>query len=238
MDLKNFILGRLPVRLVRRSAIRYDEDGFVTSNAAPFLEDPEFVKGYAAGQATGSWGKSEIRWRAHAVAWAVRSVSNLGGDFAECGVNRGGLARMIVDVPELFERDRRFYLLDTFKGFDPRFPPADSEHWRYDDAYDAVQKTFAPFPAVQVIRGTVPDTLADIESDRFAFVHIDMNTPAPEIAAMEFFWPKLVTGGIVIYDDYCQPGHEAQLKAHDAFARSQGFSILALPTGQGLAIKR
>ena len=64
-----------------------------------------------------------------------------------------------------------------------------------------------------------------------------MNCVQPEVAAMEYFWPKLVAGGVVILDDYGFSGHEAQKRAADQFAASVGARILSLPTGQGLLIK-
>lgn len=238
MGLRKSLLDALPVRLIRKSRILFDEDGLVSQNAAPFLVDPTFIRAYAAGDATGSWGGASIRWRAHVILWAAASVRSLTGDFAECGVNRGGLSRSVVEKLDWNAVGKRFYLLDTFEGFDPRFPPEDLSHWDYSAAYENVKSTFADFPAVVIIKGAVPDTLTQIDSTSFAFVHIDMNALVPEIAALEFFWPKLVPGGILILDDYGFPEHREQQRGHDAFARANGFEILALPTGQGLALKR
>lgn len=64
-----------------------------------------------------------------------------------------------------------------------------------------------------------------------------MNCAEPEIAAIEFFWPKLETGAIVVLDDYGLNGHINQKIAMDEFARSKGIKILTLPTGQGLIVK-
>jgi hypothetical protein len=61
-----------------------------------------------------------------------------------------------------------------------------------------------------------------------------MNCVAPEIAALEFFHPKMVKGGVIVLDDYGFPKHIHQKKAFDQFAVEKGISILALPTGQGI----
>jgi hypothetical protein len=70
---------------------------------------------------------------------------------------------------------------------------------------------------------------------------LDLNVAAPERAAVEFFWDKLVTGGIVLSDDYGHSreghGYYAQKLALDDFARSRNVEVLSLPTGHGMILK-
>jgi hypothetical protein len=64
-----------------------------------------------------------------------------------------------------------------------------------------------------------------------------MNIANPEVAAMEFFWEKLVPGAVVLLDDYGFQDYCEQQQALDEFALSKGVSIATLPTGQGLLLK-
>jgi hypothetical protein len=64
-----------------------------------------------------------------------------------------------------------------------------------------------------------------------------MNCAAPEKAALEFFYPKLVSGGVVVFDDYGHRGHDLQKQLADSVAARYGNTILTLPTGQGFLIK-
>jgi O-methyltransferase len=222
---------------------RFAEDGLCTIHNCDFLTDPRFSRAYAAGLETDSWKNWSLRWRAYVVCWASGHASVLKGDFAECGVNKGGNGRMII---EYLGTDRflssKFYLLDTFEGFDTSLL-SDSEkatvakNYRYESSFEAVKNTFASFPFVKIIKGSVPDTLQLIDSQVFAFVSLDMNCVRPEIAAAEFFWPKLVSGGIMLLDDYGFSAHIDQKDAFDLFATQIGVQILSLPTGQGLMIK-
>jgi hypothetical protein len=100
-----------------------------------------------------------------------------------------------------------------------------------------VRATFAPFPNVRIIKGIVPYTLPEVEAEKIAYLSIDMNAAAPEIAALEHFWDMLVPGAMVVLDDYGFRAHIVQKIALDEFARSHGVSILPLPTGQGLIVK-
>jgi O-methyltransferase len=64
-----------------------------------------------------------------------------------------------------------------------------------------------------------------------------MNIAYPERKAIEYFWPKLSCGALVVLDDYGWLGYEEQHEAMDDFAKSVGVEILSLPTGQGLIAK-
>lgn len=219
----------------------YCEDGLATIHSCEFCDDPEFSAAYAKGRETGSW--DGIRWRAHVYSWVATQAFLLPGDFVECGVNLGGYARMTFEYIPLSQSEKKFYLLDTFNGFDAGLL-CDEEVARgipqaydYRECYEQVRKTFSAFPNAVLIRGRVPDTLERVPSKEIAFLSIDMNCAEPEIAAIEHFWPKLVKGGFVLLDDFGHPRHAAQKRAFDAFAKRKSIRILYLPTEQGLIIK-
>jgi len=227
--------------------IRYHEDGLATEHNADFAHDARFAEAYALGKATGSWGKRDIRWRAYVACWAASHAAQLAGDFVECGVNRGGLSRAVAHYVGFERLNKRFYLLDTFAGI-----PAESispEEWAlgrrpgnwtptsYGECYNDVQRTFADYGNVILVRGIIPDTLPCVEADEVCYLSIDLNCVAPEIAAAEYFWPKMVRGGIMLLDDYAQIPFLPQKRAFDAFAAHHGVMVLALPTGQGLILK-
>lgn len=87
------------------------------------------------------------------------------------------------------------------------------------------------------MRGLVPDTLPTVPIDRVCYLSVDMNIVEPEVAALEYFWDKLVPGAAVILDDYGWANYQLQQEAHDRFAAARGVPVLHLPTGQGLIIK-
>ncbi|MGH8163034.1 MAG: TylF/MycF/NovP-related O-methyltransferase, partial [Rhodanobacteraceae bacterium] len=108
----------------------------------------------------------------------------------------------------------------------------------YEECFEAARTNFAPWPRCRLVRGEVPDTLAAFPADRkVAFLSIDMNILLPEIAALDFFWDRLLPGGIVLLDDYGWASHADQRAGFDAFARAQGTLVLTLPTGQGMLIR-
>lgn len=124
--------------------------------------------------------------------------------------------------------------MDTWSGFDPRFPGAFASP-NYRDNYAEVQRSFSEHPNVSLIRGTIPDTLSRVDV-RVAFLHIDMNCTTPELLAFEWFWPRLLPGAVVIWDDAGQPGFEEQGEIVKGLAEKYGFGLLWLITGQVIAI--
>ncbi len=221
----------------------YNQDGLVTAHNADFMTEPRFAAAYRAGKATGSWA-GDLHWRAYIICWAAEYALKLDGDYVECGVNRGGYALAAMHYTDFKDQSRQFYLLDTFKGLDERYvSDEERQHgivaatWGYEDCYDDVVQTFAPYPNVRIVQGTVPETLPQVDSDTICFLSIDMNNRDPEIAAADYFWDKLVSGGIIVLDDYGWRKHIAQKQAFDTFAQRRGISVLSLPTGQGLIFK-
>jgi O-methyltransferase len=212
-----------------------------------FIKEPLFAAAYKLGQSTPhEWGPDlHIEWRAYVCAWAANQVKSLNADYVECGVASGIFSRTAMHYIG-FEKmaGRRFYLLDTFEGI-PVDQLTESEkalgldryNEQYHDSYEAARKTFAGYPGVRIIKGRVPDTLSQIDTDRIGYLSIDMNQVTPEMAAGEYLWPRLVPGAIVVLDDYGWRPHIAQKHAWDAFAEKRGLRVLSMPTGQGILMK-
>lgn len=188
-----------------------------------------------------------IEWKAYVCCWAARQALLLDGDFVECGVNYGLLSRTVASYIDLANQpERQFWLYDTFNGIPSAQMSANearglgtwhNTHNYTSDVYAIAQHRFAPFPNARLVRGAVPETLAQAAPARVAWLHLDMNIVLPEIAAAEFFWDRMAPGAVIILDDYAYAGHEEQMLAFQAFAAARGQLVLPLPTGQGLIVK-
>jgi O-methyltransferase len=218
----------------------YSEDGLMTYHLADFCQDARFLAAYRRGKATGSWSGGDLRWRVYTGCWAAQHASRLPGDFVECGVNRGGLSLSVMEYIDFNSTNKRFFLLDTFRGFPQELhaSAASANHDSYEECYSDVVATFKPYSGARIIRGKVPDTLTQVTTEQVCFLSIDMNSAEAETAAMRYFWPKLVQGATVLLDDYAySESYRRQKEAFDSLSRELQFDILALPTGQGLIVK-
>lgn len=221
-------------------------DGLAVFNKSDFLNDPRFRRAYAAGIATGHRFGADlhIEWRVYIACWAAEHALRLDGDFVECGVNTGILSRAVIEYVDFGARaDRTLWLLDTFEGIPEQYVLPEERalvagmNALYGDCLAQVEATFEAYSNVRIVPGPVPDTLPFVTSERIAWLSIDMNNALPELAAVEWFWPRLVPGPIVVLDDYNFHGHEVQRWTLDALAARYGTTVLALPTGQGLLMK-
>ena len=227
----------------------YDQDGLRSIHNHEFMDDSAFRKAYARGvRAAGD--DYRWHWRAHVGLWAAACAAGLEGDFVECGVNRGFLSSAIMDYLNWDSLEKHFYLLDTFRGLDERFvSPADKASGAleknikslasgfYAQGIEEVRANFSEWKNVSLIEGSIPETLPQVRAEKIAYLHLDMNCSEPEVAAIRFFWDRLVPGALVLLDDYAYYGYLSQKLAMDQFAQEKGIRILSLPTGQGLLVK-
>jgi predicted O-methyltransferase YrrM len=84
------------------------------------------------------------------------------------------------------------------------------------------------------LRGWIPERF-DIVSDKtFSIVHIDVDLYQPTRDALEFFYPRLNPGGLMICDDYGSVACPGAKKAVDDFCKRLGKVPAALTTGQAV----
>jgi O-methyltransferase len=237
----------------RRKKYVYSADGMhLEAKHLGFLTDPRFVRAYNRGMNSGhhigrdkgSTADIHIEYRVYIECWAAEACLRLDGDFVCCGVNTGIMPLAICDYTDFNSTDKRIWLFDTFTGIpenqmsaSERAPRTRENADHFSDCYAIAAENFAPFARAKLVRGMVPDTLATVPIDRVAYLAIDMNIAYPERKAIEYFWPKLSTGALVVLDDYGWTRYAEQRISMDEFAASVGVSVLTLPTGQGLMMK-
>jgi len=236
--------------LLRDRPYIYNQDGLFSIHNHDFITDPAFIKAYQRGIKASDGVDSLFHWRVHVVLWVAQAASKLPGDFVECGVNKGFYSSAIMQYLDWNSLDKKFFLLDTFNGIDERFVNDEEkrlgrleinqrvlDQGGYELNVESVRKNFSEWERVQIIQGAVPETLRQVDTEQVAYLHLDMNCAIPEVAATEFFWPRLVPGGFVLFDDYAYAGFEPQHSALNKFADSKRIKVMSLPTGQGLVCK-
>ena len=140
-----------------------------------------------------------FRYATHALAMQRVLDTPIEGSIAEVGVFKGEMTRFLHAVAP----DRTYYLFDTFEGFPRQDLENGGDDTRFDDT--SLEAVLASLPSTDNIvprKGYVPDTFAGLEDERFAFVLADVDLYAPTVAALEFFYPRMTTGGYIFIHDY------------------------------------
>ncbi len=166
---------------------------------------------------------------AYELVTAARATAKLEGAVAEVGVYKGATARLIMDVLP----NKVMHLCDTFEGLpDSQDGLAKGE---YCGTLDEVH-AYLDSPRVRFHRGYFPrDTAHEIEQERFCFVHLDVDYYDGTLASLEFFWPRMVPGGVILTHDYI--GLPGPTKAFDEFFRDRVEPVIELSGIQALAVK-
>ena len=129
----------------------------------------------------------------------VDAANNIPGEMAELGVASGASAKMIsARAPE-----RVLHLFDTFEGL-PDPSAKDSSRFKigqYRYSSENVQK-YLNSGKVVLHKGMFPDTASNLTGTRFAFVHLDADIYESTKAGLEWFYPRLNKGGILVCHDF------------------------------------
>jgi O-methyltransferase len=129
-------------------------------------------------------------------------VKSLPGDVAEVGVYKGGTAWLLAKAFEATGKD--VHLFDTFGGM----PPTDSsrDHHKqgdFDDVtYEEVREYLGDCPHAHLYKGFFPDTAVAVEAKTFCLVHVDADIYRSVLDCCQFFYSRLTSGGVMIFDDY------------------------------------
>lgn len=202
-----------------------------------FFEDARFMAAF--NDNVGTPVEKTLIWRLHVLCWSALNSLRVEGDFVECGVWRGFCSAVAARYLDFGSRGRQWYLYDTFTGIPPdQLNPGHQNPTDFEQPglYEACRERFAAYPNMHVIRGRVPEVLRERAPQKVAFMHIDLNSAAAEMGALEFFWERLTPGAAIVLDDYGWRGYRAQKLAEDPFFAARGRQVLELPTGQGLVL--
>lgn len=220
----------------------FDDNMIALSRNMAFTADPRFAAAFKENAADRM--DQAKAWRLHTYCWAGHSALKVPGDFVECGVFEGLYSSTLAQYLDFGSVDKRMYLYDSFTGLSDEYS-SESErqvvgggYEGIENWYEGVVQRFAAYPNVEVIRGIIPDMLLEKAPQRIALLHLDLNAAMAEIGALEVLFGRVSDGGVILLDDFGRfESRELQL-AHTTWMTSHGHSILELPTGQGLVIKR
>lgn len=172
-------------------------------------------------------------------ALALNAV-RLHGEFWECGVYKGGTARMLA---EFLASDAppgvRLHLFDTFNGMPKTDKDLDlhQEGDFSDTSLADVQLRVGNRERVVFHRGWIPETFRDMQNSVVAMAHVDVDIYRSVLDCCEFIYPRLQVGGVMVFDDYGFPSCPGARRAVDEYFANKQESPIVLQTGQAIVIR-
>jgi hypothetical protein len=180
---------------------------------------------------------TDRRWMMYQL---MRLVDAVPGDTAECGVFEGAGSYLMCRVnAENSRHDRTHYAFDSFEGLSSP-SGEDGDYWNEGNlacGLDHVKAQLAEFESVVYCEGWIPTKFSDAEDRTFAFVHVDVDLHEPTRDSIEFFYPRMNPGGIILCDDYGLTTCPGATKAIDEFLADKPEKMLALCSGGGFFVK-
>ena len=208
---------------------------------SPWLE-PDFRQRTAAIEGnTGLTGQSLYTLVHH-----LRESLDLDGDVMECGVWRGGSAKLLRDEIIASGKPKALHLFDSFEGM-TRVDAVNDRHDVGDFAdtsLDHVKRFVTGSPEADpngiahFHQGWIPETFAGLDALKFCFAHIDLDLYQPILDALAFVYPRLASRGTIVFDDYGFASCPGARRAVDAFFADKPERVFSLNTGQAVVIKR
>lgn len=143
-----------------------------------------------------------------------RRLDELGveGAIADLGAYRGDISwQMNAMMPE-----RKLYLFDTFTGYDER-DVAKEQQLHLSEAQVGVyslsnnerehleERILGRMPYADMVElrpGWFPETAFDLENEKYAMVHIDTGLYAPTYSGIQYFFPRMSKGGVILVSGY------------------------------------
>jgi O-methyltransferase len=154
---------------------------------------------------------------------AMTRLSDVDADICEIGVYKGGSARFLCK-----NTSRTVYLIDTFDGLPA---PCSNDAHRLGDFNDTsveyVKSVLGECVNYEIIKQHFPrgDT-SNMDNKMFKVVHIDVDLYSCVKECLEYFYPKMIHGGVIVLDDYNAPTCLGAKKAVDEFISDKPEKVM------------
>jgi O-methyltransferase len=173
------------------------------------------------------------------VSFLRQAIAAGPGSVFEAGTYRGGTALLLRQELETLSAPRQFFIFDSFEGM----RETDDERDRHkpgdlaDTSLEMVQKVVGRPNFITYRKGWIPESFAGLEGEAIAFAHVDLDLYASIHAACNFIYPRLIAGGVMVFDDYGFPNNPGARRAVNEFFTDKREVPIVLPSGQAVVTK-
>jgi hypothetical protein len=150
----------------------------------------------------------------------LTSMPAVRGSILECGVYRGATLLGMTHILTKRGIRARVFGFDSFEGF-PEPTPEDAQPGGElhpdvrpgalaDSSLETLQERIRLLQwqdRIQLVRGFFENTLTSISHERFSLVHLDCDLYGSYRTCLEFVYPRMLAGSVIVLDDYRLPAN-------------------------------
>jgi len=200
---------------------------------APWAQNQEFLRIYTSIQ---NHTLVDI-YRCYELWSLCNQLKDIPGDIIEVGVWRGGTGAILATAGS---GESKVFLCDTFQGV----VKAGQEDTLYkggehsDTTIEIVEQLLLELKLeAEICKGVFPEDMVDLfKHSIIKFCHIDVDTYSSAKEVFEFIWPRMASGGIVVFDDYGFWGCEGITVYFNSLTIEKSIKIHNL-NGHGIILK-
>ena len=163
--------------------------------------------------------------------WVLAACSKAkSANVVELGCWRGHSSYIILRAMRSSESSGQLFIFDSFEGglsektdkdyyadIRPSQQAVLTEAKLFASTEEGVHKVLQDFGNFRTFRGWIPERFQEVASHKFCLVHIDVDLYEPITESLEFFYARLVSGGVIVIDDYGYTQFPGARRAVDTF---------------------
>ena len=182
------------------------------------------------------------KYRCYELWQLIKESSKLEGAIIEIGVWRGGTGALIAKQAEICGLKATVYLCDTFTGVvkasenDDKYKGGEHADTSRIVVEELIKKL--DLKNTKILVGIFPDETSEfIEENNFRFCHVDVDVYQSAKDVVEWIWPKMIIGGIFVFDDYGFKGCAGITKFVEEERDKNDRLVIHNLNGHGIIIK-
>ena len=165
-------------------------------------------------------------------------TKDIDGQVAECGVFQGHSLLPIGLYLKQENSLKKIYGFDSFEGFNEEVKididlGGDNSSQKKIGGFNSTSfnyvenliKGFKLSDKIKIFQGYFEETLSNVQEKKFSFVHLDCDLYSPYKGCLEFFYPRISRGGIILIDEYNDPSWPGCNKAVDEFIQTNSIKL-------------
>ena len=191
----------------------------------------------------------QLSWRHYFVYWTVKYATRFSEasnfNIVEAGVCDGLTITFAISAAQRTlgqSSNFKVFLYDAWEGMKEENLTFSEKGSKGNYSYLSLEQTKSNLKdfrdSCRFIKGHIPEVFVENSGPtELSWLHIDLNSSMPTLKTLEQFVPKLLPGGVILFDDYAHGGFRETREVADEYCSQVNGLLLPLPTGQAIFFK-